>query len=143
MTSPQKRDAPSPKAGRNDPFPHPVQSPKTGHPYLPYPTAQHGAASEPAAVAAPSHQLRWDRANPKARWAHQALRSAINKGLIERGPCEVCGATHGEDGTVIHGHHDNYDMPIAVRWLCLRHHRQHHAQERRAARHNEPKGDDQ
>lgn len=74
-----------------------------------------------------SPQLKWDRANPKAKWAHMALASAIRRNLIERGPCEVCGAFHGIEGAVIHGHHDDYDRPMAVRWLCRLHHRQHHA----------------
>lgn len=74
-----------------------------------------------------SPQAKWNNENPKALWAHQALRSAEKKGLIERGPCEVCGAVHGVDGAVIHGHHDDYDMPMAVRWLCMLHHRQLHA----------------
>lgn len=77
-----------------------------------------------------SPQLRWDRANPKAKWAHRALASALRAGLVERLPCEDCGAVHGEDGAVIHGHHDDYDKPMAVRWLCQLHHRQHHARRR-------------
>lgn len=80
-----------------------------------------------------SPQAKWDAANPKAKWAHQALRSAEKKGLIERGPCEECGAVHGVDGAVIHGHHDDYDKPMAVRWLCILHHRQLHAAERAEA----------
>lgn len=61
-------------------------------------------------------QDKWDNSHPKERWAHQALRSAIRKGLIQRGPCEVCGTTENVDG-----HHDDYDRPMAVRWLCRRH----------------------
>lgn len=78
----------------------------------------------------PSPQIRWDRANPKAKWAHRALASALRAGLVERQPCEECGAIHGEAGAVIHGHHDDYDRPIDVRWLCQLHHRRHHAQRR-------------
>lgn len=74
-----------------------------------------------------SHQLKWDRANPKAKWAHRSLASALRAGLIKRGPCEACGAIHGEAGAIIHGHHDDYDTPMIVRWLCMPHHRQHHA----------------
>lgn len=85
---------------------------------------------EPDAAPAVSHQLKWDRANPKAKWAHVALASAIRRGLIERGPCEECGAMHGENGVIVHGHHDDYDKPMAVRWLCMLHHRQWHAARR-------------
>lgn len=74
-----------------------------------------------------SPQAKWDRANPEAKWAHMALASAIRRGLIERQPCEVCGAVHGQAGAVIHGHHDDYQKPMAVQWLCHLHHRQVHA----------------
>ncbi len=67
-----------------------------------------------------SRQERWKQANPQAAWAHMALRSAIRRGLIQREPCEVCGA-EGADG-----HHDDYDKPMQVRWLCRRHHRLFH-----------------
>jgi len=68
-----------------------------------------------------SPQAKWNTSNPKAIWAHAALRSAIKKGLIERGPCEVCGNEH------VDGHHDDYDKPMVVRWLCRLHHRHLHA----------------
>lgn len=38
---------------------------------------------------------------------------------IERQPCEICGAK-------AEAHHDNYDKPLDVRWLCFKHHRQWH-----------------
>lgn len=82
---------------------------------------------EEGAAAAVSAQLKWDRANPVAKWAHRALASAIKIGIAKRGPCEVCGAIHGNKGASIHGHHDDYSKPKDVRWLCALHHRQHHA----------------
>lgn len=78
-------------------------------------------------MAGQSPQARWREANPQALWAHVALASAIKRGLIERQPCEVCGAVHGQDGTSVHGHHSDYDRPMAVSWLCQRHHMQVHA----------------
>lgn len=69
---------------------------------------------------------KWNDGHPLAMWAHQALRSAINKGLIERGPCEDCGAVHGDNGTIVDGHHDQYHRPMDVRWLCRLHHRRVH-----------------
>ncbi|CAD7044747.1 hypothetical protein REJC140_03862 [Pseudorhizobium endolithicum] len=72
-----------------------------------------------------SSQTKWNLAHPKELWAHQALRSALKKGLIHKGPCEVCGSPHSE------GHHDDYDRPMVVRWLCRLHHR---------AVHKKPKG---
>jgi hypothetical protein len=64
----------------------------------------------------PTRQARWQAANPKARWAHLALASALRRGLIEKGTCEVCGAAE------VDGHHPDYDRPMAVRWFCRRHH---------------------
>ena len=65
-------------------------------------------------------QARWASRNPKAVWAHAALRSALRRGLIQRGPCEVCGASE------VDGHHDDYDQPMRVRWLCRKHHKAAH-----------------
>lgn len=81
-----------------------------------------------------SSQAKWDQANPKAKWAHMALASALRRGLIERQPCEVCAIIHGQAGAVIHGHHEDYDKPMQVNWLCQRHHRQLHARQRRLKR---------
>lgn len=141
-SSHQKLDAPSSKSGRKEAVSGPRQSSKSGHPYLPPYRREAQAPDERAEAPAVSHQLRWDRENPKAKWAHQALRSALSRGLIERGPCEVCGAIHGKDGAIIHGHHDDYDKPMAVRWLCPLHHRQHHARERQAASNQQQGTDD-
>ena len=49
-----------------------------------------------------------------------ALRSALKRGLIDRGRREVCGAEQTD------GHHYDYERPIVVRWLCHRHHRAEH-----------------
>jgi hypothetical protein len=63
-----------------------------------------------------TRQARWRLLNPKAYWSHVALQSALRRGLVVRQPCEVC----GEEKTDAH-HHD-YDRPLAVKWLCRRHH---------------------
>ena len=67
-----------------------------------------------------SPQAKWKAAHPKELWAHHSLRSALRRGLIIRGPCEICGAEETD------GHHDDYDKPMQVRWLCRFHHRQAH-----------------
>lgn len=64
----------------------------------------------------PTRQVRWQTANPKARWAHVALASGLRRGLLERQPCAVCGHD------TVDGHHENYDEPLNVIWLCRRHH---------------------
>ena len=68
-----------------------------------------------------NRQQKWATANPKAKWAHVALRSALRRGLLSREACEVCGEARTD------GHHDDYDRPMLVRWLCRKHHRAHHS----------------
>lgn len=45
----------------------------------------------------------------------------LRRGLLVRQPCEVCG---GEAEM----HHDDYDKPLDVRWLCRDHHLACHRQ---------------
>lgn len=65
-------------------------------------------------------QAKWKLANPKAVWAQHALRSAVRRGLIIQEPCEECG------NLVAEAHHEDYDRPMDVRWLCRLHHRHVH-----------------
>ena len=44
--------------------------------------------------------------------ARRAVRTEIEAGRMVRGPCEVC----GDDNT--QAHHDDYDKPLEIRWLC-------------------------
>jgi len=67
-----------------------------------------------------TRQEKWGKANPQARWAHMALRSALRRGLVEKQPCERCGCEHSE------AHHGDYDRPMDVRWLCRPHHKEEH-----------------
>lgn len=59
--------------------------------------------------------------------AHWAVKGALKRGKLQRGPCEICGVTHGQDGVIIDGHHDDYAAPLAVTWLCRVHHMEMHA----------------
>lgn len=56
--------------------------------------------------------------------AHHAVRTmtnqAIKYGKISRQPCEVCGVEPAE------AHHDDYNKPLGVRWLCKKCHTQWH-----------------
>lgn len=49
----------------------------------------------------------------------------IKNGLLVRQNCEVCGAEKAQ------AHHDDYDKPMDVRWLCDKHHKEHHANEQK------------
>jgi hypothetical protein len=53
--------------------------------------------------------------------AHAAVARAIRLGELSSRPCEEC----GEPKTV--AHHDDYERPLDVRWLCHSHHRRWHA----------------
>jgi hypothetical protein len=56
----------------------------------------------------------------KPALANDAVGRAIKAGTLEREPCEVCGRTPAQ------AHHDDYDKPLDVRWLCSAHHSAHH-----------------
>ena len=53
--------------------------------------------------------------------ARNDVANALQSGRLTKGPCETCGATHK-----VHGHHDDYLKPLVVRWLCPKHHAEHH-----------------
>jgi ribosomal protein L37AE/L43A len=58
---------------------------------------------------------------PEKEAARQAVAEAVRRGELVRQPCESC------DGTDhIEAHHDYYERPLEVRWLCRRCHRNLH-----------------
>lgn len=67
-----------------------------------------------------TRQANWRRANPLKYFAHLAVHQAISSGKLLRQPCEVCGVE------TVDAHHDHYDKPLNVRWLCRRHHTKLH-----------------
>ena len=58
------------------------------------------------------------------------VNAAVREGDLVRGPCEHPGCgVHGfsESGRpAVIAHHDDYNLPLFVRWLCPLHHRQWH-----------------
>lgn len=61
---------------------------------------------------------RYRAENPKKYRAHQMVGRAVKEGtLVKLDKCEVCA-----NGLGIEGHHDDYDKPLEVRWLCSRCH---------------------
>ena len=58
--------------------------------------------------------------NPKKYAAHLLFNNAKRKGFIVELPCEICG------NTKVVGHHDDYNKPLNVRWLCQVHHIEWH-----------------
>jgi len=60
--------------------------------------------------------------------AHTLLRQALTYGDVQRAECEICtflGLVSNWRKTV--AHHEDYERPLDVRWLCHAHHRQLHA----------------
>lgn len=70
---------------------------------------------------------RVDWAEPK-KWsmsdmmdAHAAVAKALRAGTLVKKPCEHCGTEVG-----VQGHHENYDKPLEVVWLCQKDHDERH-----------------
>lgn len=64
----------------------------------------------------------WTNKNAKKRRASHSINNAIRDGKLEKPSCcDVC----GKSGR-INGHHDDYDKPLEVRWLCCQCHRDWH-----------------
>jgi hypothetical protein len=64
--------------------------------------------------------LRYREQNPKKYIAHGKVAYEIRVGNLHQEPCEICG---GVDSVA---HHDDYDKPLNIRWLCDFHHKQWH-----------------
>ena len=58
--------------------------------------------------------------------AFRKFNNEIAQGRIKRQSCEVCGKENAD------AHHDDYNKPLEVRWLCRTHHKEWHL-------HNMPK----
>lgn len=66
------------------------------------------------------HRIRLRNEPCKVR-AHYAVRRALAAGDLVRMPCEQCGEPKAD------AHHDDYNKPLSVRWLCRSHHAEWHA----------------
>lgn len=51
--------------------------------------------------------------------ARSTLNHYLRDKKIGRPKCELC-------GTKAEAHHDDYDKPLEVKWLCFKHHRMYH-----------------
>lgn len=61
---------------------------------------------------------KWRADNPKKYKAHSAVNYAVRKGiLVNPNTCSICASN-----IQVEGHHDDYDYPLVVRWLCSRCH---------------------
>lgn len=66
---------------------------------------------------------KWREFNVIKEAARAMVRSSIGTGdIIKPTNCEVCGVKPIR----LHGHHDNYNYPLIVRWLCPQCHKDWH-----------------
>jgi len=56
---------------------------------------------------------------PEKHKAHNKVITALRNGSLIKLPCETCGEK-------AHAHHDNYNNPLNVKWLCHLHHMELH-----------------
>lgn len=70
----------------------------------------------------------WLKKNRIKRAAHILTNNAFKDGRLIKEPCEVCGKKK------VDAHHDDYLQPLKVRWLCKKHHSEHHKNEREKMR---------
>lgn len=62
---------------------------------------------------------KWITSDPERHKRYLARKMVYNRvyrGQVVKGVCEVCGNPE------VQAHHDDYDKPLEVRWLCLDHH---------------------
>lgn len=57
---------------------------------------------------------------PKKQSAYRVVKEALKYGWLKRLPCAVCG------NEKVHGHHEDYEKPLDVIWLCPFHHAEIH-----------------
>ena len=62
----------------------------------------------------------WRQEDGRRTRAHSAVSNAIRRGLLVRLPCVRC----GDEKSL--AHHEDYDKPLDVMWLCQPCHKQRH-----------------
>jgi len=62
----------------------------------------------------------WELNKLKCR-ARYLVRKALRNRVLRKEPCRVCGESEAE------AHHEDYDKPLDVVWLCKEHHKDLHA----------------
>jgi len=67
--------------------------------------------------ASEKHHVAWRAENPEKVRAHWAVNRAVRSGsLVKPQCCECC--HQATPSPLLHGHHEDYDHPLDVRWLC-------------------------
>ena len=64
----------------------------------------------------------WAKRNPEKRRVYKIVQRALKKGtLVRPETCSVKGCERKP-----HAHHEDYDKPFEIEWLCPRHHSARH-----------------
>jgi len=58
---------------------------------------------------------------PEKEKAHAKVSRAIKSGILVKRPCKICGDFNSQ------AHHDDYNKPLDVSWLCQKHHDERHS----------------
>ena len=66
------------------------------------------------------HNKAWRAEDRRRVVAHSAVARAIRSGALHREPCVRCGETKSL------AHHEDYDLPLQVMWLCQPCHKKRH-----------------
>ena len=63
---------------------------------------------------------RWRASDPRIMRCHNAVARAVKAGRLQKQPCERCSAMK------VLAHHENYNDPLNIMWLCQPCHKQRH-----------------
>jgi len=70
-----------------------------------------------------ANKAKYRERNREKHLAHKAVQTAIARGKLFRGLCEVCGKPSA------HAHHYlGYERRLDIQWLCKEHHEETHRQ---------------
>ena len=58
--------------------------------------------------------------NPEKVKCHDAVKRQVKNGTLKRRPCQICGVPTAD------AHHEDYNKPQEVIWLCRKHHNELH-----------------
>lgn len=81
-----------------------------------------------------------------ADWAHNKVETALKRGEMVRPPvCSECagaGPVYNDGRSAVQAHHDDYNAPLDVRWLCQPCHHEWHKHHRAVPLRDGPEGGD-
>lgn len=77
---------------------------------------------------------KWRNANRVKISCYKKVSTALGNGSLIKEPCTICGSLKSE------AHHEDYSKPLAVIWLCSKHHSERHTELRRITNRTPEKG---